>query len=99
VYDRCGLTGDYGTTPVAGGAERVAEADARAFRAFLESGLEGFGVDGFGGRVSDHVELAAPRGAGVRTGGVVTTATSSGEDREEQYEKGGREADLHAAPP
>ena len=63
VDDRGGLAGDDRAALVAGGAEGVAEADA-VCRAgvFFEGRLEGFGVDGFGGRVADHVELGA-RGA------------------------------------
>ena len=72
VDDRGGLAGDDRAALVAGGAEGVAEADALAFGGLFEGRLEGFLVDGFGGGVADHVELAA--GAELESGARAAVA-------------------------
>ena len=54
VDDGCRLAGSDSATLVAGGAERVAEADSLALGCLFEGGLEGFGIDRFRGRVADH---------------------------------------------
>src|SRR6201999_277917 len=104
--DRRGLAGRDRATLVAGGAEGVAEADSLALGGLFEGGLKGFGVDRFWGRVTDHTELGASRGAsarffaaGARAAGATTASAAAGDDKGDQQGEGGRQAYRHAAPP
>ena len=62
-------------------------------RGRFEAGLEGFLVDGFGGRVADHVELAAARRARAR----VAAAAAAGHRQGDQREQGGHEAQIRSS--
>src|SRR6202000_3285847 len=106
VDDRRGLAGRDRATLVAGGAEGVAEADSLALGGLFEGGLKGFGVDRFRGRVTDHAELGASRGAsarffaaGARAAGATTASAPAADDKGDQQGEGARQAYRHAAPP